>query len=398
MIPLTHTVAVRASRLILLTVASGLMLSACNKPAPPPPPPPQVDVAQVIERRVQEWDEYTGRIQAVENVDVRPRVSGYIDQVAFSEGKQVKEGDLLFLLDPRPYKAEYDKVNAELVRSKTALELAGVELQRVQKLKASGAVSAEELDERLSALHQAEANVASAKAALDAVTLNLSFTRVTSPITGRVGRAEVTRGNLVTGGMNGGTLLTSVVSTDPVYVYFEADENAYLHYGQLARSGERPSSRDVKNPVELGLADEAGYPHRGYMDFVDNQLNPQTGTMRGRAVFDNKEDLFTPGLFARIRLLGTGEYPAILIEDRAIGTDQNQKFVLVVAPNNKSEYRPVKLGRLIDGLRVVRQGLKAGEIVVVNGLQRVRPGTEVKPTRITMGAPDAPAAPTPPTS
>ena len=349
------------------------------------PPPPQVSVAKVLERRVKDWDEFTGRLQAVETVEIRPRVSGYIDRVAFTEGGQVKSGDLLFVIDPRPYQAEADRAAADLKRYKTSLDLARIELARVQRLKDSGAVSEEELDERKSTVAQAEANSAGSAAALEAARLNLNFTRVTSPIAGRVSRAEVTRGNLVTGGTNGGTLLTSVVSMDPMYLYFEGDEQAYLRYGQMARSGERPSSRDAENPVRVGLANEEGFPHTGKVDFVDNQLNPQTGTIRARAVLDNKDGVYTPGMFARVQLLGSSEYSAILIDDRAVNTDQNQKYVFVLGANNQVEYRRIKLGRVIDGLRIVREGLKAGEVIVVNGAQRVHPGITVTPQTVTMG-------------
>jgi RND family efflux transporter MFP subunit len=350
------------------------------------PQPPQVSVAKVLERRVKDWDEFTGRLQAVETVEIRPRVSGYIDKVAFTEGSQVKSGDLLFIIDPRPYRAETDRAAADLKRYKTSLDLARIELTRVQRLKDSGAVSEEELDERRSTVAQAEANSAGAAAALEAATLNLNFTRVTSPITGHVSRAEVTRGNLVTGGSNGGTLLTSVVSMDPMYLYFEGDEQSYLRYSQMARNGERPSSRDAANPVRVGLANEEGFPHTGKVDFVDNQLNPQTGTIRARAVLDNKDGLYTPGMFARVQLLGSSEYSAILIEDRAVNTDQNQKYVLLLGANNQVEYRGIKLGRVIDGLRIVREGLKAGDVIVVNGAQRAHPGVTVTPQTVTMGA------------
>jgi len=371
------------------------VLTACGRAQGPqsPPPPPQVSVAQVLEKRVKDWDEFTGRLQAVETVEIRPRVSGYIDKVAFTEGGQVKRGDLLFIIDPRPYKAEYDRANADLRRFKTALDLGRIELTRVQRLKDSGAVSQEELDERKSTVAQAEANVGGAEAALEAAALNLNFTRVTSPIDGRASRAEVTRGNLVTGGSNGGTLLSSVVSLDPIYLYFDADEQSYLRYTKMARDGERPSSRDRGNPVQVGLANEEGFPHSGTMDFVDNQLNSQTGTIRARAVLPNKDGQFTPGLFARVQLLGSSEYSAILIEDRAVNTDQNQKYVLVLGANNVIEYRRVKLGRVIDGLRVVRDGLKPGDVVVVNGSQRVHPGMTVTPQKVVMGADTAtPAA------
>jgi RND family efflux transporter MFP subunit len=372
-----------------------LVLGGCSKGGgPQSAPPPQVSVAQVLEKRVKDWDEFTGRLQAVETVEIRPRVSGYIDKVAFTEGSQVKRGDLLFVIDPRPYQAEYDRAAADVKRYKTALELARIELVRVQRLKDSGAVSEEELDERKSTTAQAEANVAGAEAALETASLNLSFTRVTSPIDGKVSRAEVTRGNLVTGGINGGTLLSSVVSMNPIYLYFDADEQSYLRYTHTAHSGVGPSSNAAQNPVQVGLANEEGFPHAGTVDFVDNQLNPQTGTIRARAVLQNKDGLFTPGLFARVQLLVSGEYSAILIEDRAVNTDQSQKYVLVLGPNNQIEYRKVTLGRVIDGLRVVREGLKPGDVIVVNGAQRVHPGVTVTPQRVTMGTDSSEAAAT----
>jgi RND family efflux transporter MFP subunit len=359
-------------------------IAGCGKSGgPAAPPPPQVSVAQVLEKRVKDWDEFTGRLQAVETVEIRPRVSGYIDKVAFTEGSLVKRGTLLFVIDPRPYQAEYDRAAADLKRFKTALDLGRIELVRVQRLKESGAVSEEDLDERKSTVAQAEANAAGSQAALEAAALNLNFTKVSSPIDGRVSRAEVTRGNLVTGGTNGGTLLSSVVSMDPIYIYFDADEQSYLRYSQ--------NSHDSGKPVQVGLANEDGFPHTGTVDFVDNQLNPQTGTIRARAVLQNKDGRFTPGLFARVQLLGNEEYSAILIDDRAVNTDQNQKYVLLLGANNQIEYRKVKLGRVIDGLRVVREGLKAGDVVVVNGAQRVHPGVTVTPQKVTMGA-TAPAA------
>jgi RND family efflux transporter MFP subunit len=353
-----------------------------------------VTVAKVISKRIKDWDEYTGRFQAVDTVEVRPRTSGYIEQVLFREGQPVKKDDVLVIIDPRPYQADYDRARAGLELAKSQQELAKLEAARVQKLKDSGAVSREELDERLSSLNQQQASVAAAKAALDNAALQLSFTKVRAPFDGRASRAEVTRGNLVTGGNNGGTLLTTVVSVDPIYVYFEGDENAYLHYNELARQGQRPSSRDARNPVRVGLANEQGFPHEGYMDFVDNQLDVHTGTIRARAVLENKQSQFTPGMFARVQLLGSGEYDAILIEDRAVGTDQSQSFVLVLGPENKLEYRAIQPGRLVDGMRIVRQGLKPGDVVVVSGLQRVRPGAQVKPNMTTMGAPAADATTT----
>jgi RND family efflux transporter MFP subunit len=361
-------------------------LVGCSGASNTAPPPPEVMVAQVLQQKLIDWDEYTGRFQAIDTVEVRPRVSGYIDRVLFSEGKAVKKGETLIVIDPRPYQADYDRAKAELALAKAQRELAGLEAERVHKLKDSGAVSQEEYDERVSALHQQEASVAAAQAAFNSAELNLSFTKVEAPVDGVASRAEITRGNLVTGGNNGGTLLTTIVSTDPMYVYFEGDEHAYLRYQELARAGQRQSSRNFANPVRIGLANEEGFPHQGHMDFVDNQLNARTGTIRGRAVIDNKDGLFTPGMFARVQLLGTGARDVILVEERAIGTDQTQNFVLVLGAENKVEYRAVQLGRALQGLRIVSKGLAAGDVIVINGLQRVRPGTPVTPKKVTMGA------------
>ena len=375
------------ARRAALLVAIATSLAGCGGAQNQAPPPPEVMVAQVLHQKIVDWDEYTGRFQAIDTVEVRPRVSGYIDRVLFREGQAVKKGEPLIVIDPRPYQADFDRAKANLALAKAQRELATLEADRVHKLKDSGAVSQEELDERVSALHQQDASVAAAQAAFDAAALNLSFTNVTAPIDGQASRAEVTRGNLVTGGNNGGTLLTTIVSTDPMYVYFEGDEHAYLRYNELARAGERKSSREFANPVRVGLANEDGFPHEGRMDFVDNQLNVRTGTIRARAILDNKDRLFTPGLFARVQLLGASERDAVLIEERAIGTDQTQNFVLVLGADNKVEYRPVQLGRGLKGLRIVNKGLNPGDTIVVNGLQRVRPGMQVAPKRTTMGLP-----------
>jgi RND family efflux transporter MFP subunit len=347
---------------------------------------PQVSVAEALARDVTEWDEFTGRLEAVESVEVRPRVTGYIESVNFNEGSVVRKGDLLFVIDPRPYRAELSKAEAELQRAIARSELAATDQTRSEKLLDIKAVSREEYDQRVNASREARASVDAARAAVDAARLNLEFTRITSPIAGRVSKAIVTAGNLVTGGSNAATLLTTVVSIDPIYVTFEGDEQVYLKYSELARRGDRSSSRDVANPVLMELANEQGFPHRGAMTFVDNQIDPRTGTIRARASFDNKDGYLTPGLFARVKLLGHNSYKAVLVDDRAIGTDQSQKFVFVVDAENKVSYRSVKIGRLTDGLRIVQQGLSPGEIVVVNGLQRVQPGAVVAPERIAMDA------------
>jgi RND family efflux transporter MFP subunit len=346
-------------------------------------PPPQVTVAAALSRKVTEFDEFTGRFEAVERVEVRPRVSGYISSVNFRDGDEVRKGDVLFVIDPRPYVAERDKARAQLAQARSQLALAKSERERATKLLGQHAISQEEFDTRTAGNEQAQASVEGAQAALDSAALNLEFTRVTAPITARISRALVTSGNYVASGV---TPLTTLVSLDPIYVTFDGDEQAYLRYSKLARASARGASQDAtRNPVVVGLANESGYPHQGTLVFIDNALDPATGTIHSRALLENHERLFTPGLFARIRLLDSAQHDAVLVNDSAIGTDQTVRYVLVVGASNKVEYRPVQLGPVIDGLRVVQSGLTAGETVVVNGLQRVRPGAQVQPHRVAMG-------------
>ena len=353
----------------------------CRAAAPAAPPPPEITIAEVPARDITEWDEVSGRFEAVDQVDVRPRVSGYLRRVAFAEGKEVRKGDVLFEIDPRPYQAELARAEAALDQARSSAALAGRDVERARRLVDVKAISQEEFDGRVSAAAQGSASVRGAEATVASAKLNLEWTVVRAPISGRVSRAEVTEGNLVQAGPPGATLLTTVMSLDPIYVYFESDEQTYLKYSAMARAGSRPSSRDAKSPVFLGLANEDGqFPHQGYVDFLDNQLNPQTGTIRTRAVFSNRDRLFTPGLFARLRLAGSGQYRATVVLDRAIGTDQNKKFVLVVKPDSTVEYRPIRIGRLVDEYRVVTGGLTPGERIVINGLQRVRPGMKAAPT------------------
>jgi RND family efflux transporter MFP subunit len=325
-------------------------------------------------------------------------VSGYLQEVKFEEGRDVKKGDVLFVIDPRPYQAELDRALAEVERSRTAAQLAKADLGRAEKLLASRAMSQEEYDTRNAARVSAEAAVKASEAAVAVARLNLSYTRVTSPIDGRVGRAEVTLGNLVSGGQGGAaTRLTSVVSLSPMFAYFEAAEQNYLKYMDLARSGERPLSREHANPVFMAVGNETEYKHEGYMDFVDNRVDAGTGTLLGRAVFPNPDRYLVPGMFVRVRLIGTSKYKGPLINDRAIATDQDRRFVLVVGQDGKVEYRAITTGPVFEGLRVVRDGLKPGEQIIVNGLQRVRPGMTVKPRIVPMegegAAPPPPAAP-----
>lgn len=370
----------------LAAVLAAAVLGACSRAEPQmaPPPLPAVSVAAVIERDVAEWDEFSGRLEAVERVDIRPRVNGYLQTIHFKQGAEVKKGELLFTIDPRPYQAELARAEAALAGARTRAGLARTELARAERLLGDNAIAKREYDERVAAQGDTDASIRAAEAAVQTARLNLEFTQVRSPIGGRVSKAEVTVGNLVVGDGPNPTQLTSVVSQDPIYVSFEGDEQVYLKYVAMARSGERPSSRRAPNPVYMGLGNEEGFPHKGYMEFVDNQLDPQTGTIRARALFENKDGRFTPGLFARLKLIGSGTYRAVLIDDKAVGTDQSKKFVLVLGPENKVTYRPVTLGPMVDGLRVVKEGLKEGELIVVNGLQRVKPGAAVTPQTVPM--------------
>jgi len=379
----SHTV-VRRDRRLLAPLAVIVLAAGCVQTSaqPGPPPPPQVTVASVIERDVTEWDEFTGRLQAVDSVEVRPRVSGLIAAVRFQEGAIVRRGDPLFEIDPRPFQAEVDRLRAELARARATGQRAASELQTAEKLRAENAIAKEEHDRRAAFAQESTAQSAAVEAALRAAELNLEFTKVTSPIDGRVGRAIVTEGNLVSSGPGEATLLTTVVSLDPVYAYFDADEQIFLKYtgaagpkGPALREGRRGSQLAIR----MALANDEGFPRSGHLDFVDNQLDGATGTIRGRAVFRNSDGQLTPGLFVRLRLAGTASYRGLLIEDRAVGTDLSKKFVYVVGPKNEIQYRGVTLGPIVDGLRVVRTGLEAGESVVVNGLQRVRPGVQVTP-------------------
>ncbi len=388
--------------------AVALTMAACEKkdgaggnPAGGPPMmATDVSASQVVKKQITEWDEFTGRIEAKETVEIRPRVGGYLKQVHFAEGKLVEKGQLLFSIDDREYRAALDSAQANLLRARARAERADTELSRSNKLLVAKAVSAEEVAARKSEVLQALADVRGAEAAVTQARLNLEFTRITSPISGRIGVALVRPGNLLAPGTS---VLTSVVSLTPVYVYFEGDERTYLKYQSMARAGERPSSRDAQNPVRMGLANEDGYPHEGYMDMVDNQLNPQTGSIRARAVFDNKDGVFTPGLFARIQLLGSGSREALLIHDRAILTDQNRKFVYVVSKDNQAVRKDIEIGTQADGLRIVTSGLDGTEQVVVNGTNKIFfPGAPVKALPVPMDNPDfqpappaQPSAPTP---
>jgi len=387
-----------SAAVILATLAAGRVVTARGDPAPGAPPLPQVTVAAAIGREVTDWDEFTGHLESVDMVEVRPRVSGFVERVAFTEGAEVHKGDVLFVIDPRPYEAEVERAEANLAETQTRLELARTEVTRAQRLVAAQAISRQEFDERTSASAEGDASVQAARAALRTARLNLEWTTVRAPISGRVGRAQVTPGNLVQAGVSNAPPLTTVVSLDPIYVSFDGDEQTYLKDLGLAPSATaRGSAHPVQRTVYMGLANEEGYPHKGHIDFVDNRLDPVAGTIRARAVFANPDHRLTPGLFARIKLVGSHTYAATLIRDDAVGTDQDRKFVFVLKPDNTVDYRAITLGPLSNGLRVVKQGLKPGERVVVNGLQRVRAGVKVKATLTSMVAdtldPAAPSSP-----
>ncbi len=389
-------------RTVLGLYLLGVLVAACNEPAGSPEPAmpeaPAVSVAQVVVKEVTEWDEFTGHIEAVETVEIRPRVAGYIERLGFREGAEIEKGDVLFVIDQRAFKAELMRAEADLARAEARSQLARAQIARARRLVAKRVISEDQFDERLAADAQATADIRAARAALAVAELNLEYTEVRSPIAGRAGRAMVRPGNLVSGGemIPDATLLTTVVSLDPVHVYFECDEASYLRYGALARSGARPSSREAPNAVYVGLAGEDGFPHEGTMDFVDNRLDPETGTIRARAVLANRERHFTPGLFARVKLLGSGRFSALLVDDKAILTDQDRKYVYALGSGNTAERRDVKLGRIVDGLRVVIEGLKAGDTIIVHGVQKVFfPGMPVAPESIAMGDPPPPPAPPP---
>jgi RND family efflux transporter MFP subunit len=357
-----------------LPVALALFTSGCGRaessaPAGPPPAPP-VTVAAAVSGQVKDWDEFTGRFEAIQHVELRPRVSGYIERVAFTEGSEVHKGDLLFAIDPRPYQATLNHAQADLALAKTRSTLAASQSQRAQRLLSQHAISQEEHDQRVSEESQAGASIAAAQAAVETAHLDLEFTRVTSPIDGRVSRAIVTAGNYVTAGS---TTLTSVVSLNPIYVSFDGDEQRYLRYQQKAIGAGHAAG------VEVGLEGEDGFPHHGQVNFVDNAMDATTGTIHLRAVLDNADRRFVPGLMARVRLPGSEDYAAVLVPDVAVGTDQDKRFVLVVGQDGTVEYRPVELGSISQGLRVVHDGLKPGERVIVSGQARARPGSKVSP-------------------
>lgn len=355
--------------LTVLTLTFGALAifsSGCSHPASQQDPSPTaVTVAPVKQKEIVEWSEFTGRTEPVDSVEIRPRTSGYIQEVRFQSGQLVKKGDVLFVIDPRLYQATFDQRKAEYDQAKS-------EADRTDMLLANNAISAEEAGER-------KARCEEAKAALDAARLDLEFTEVRAPIDGRVSRALLTEGNYVSGNAGSASLLTTMVSVNPVYVYADIDEDTLLKFNELANSKKLDTTADGKIPVELELADEDNFPHQGYIESFDNKLDPDTGSILLRSVFPNDDGRIVPGLFARIRIPLSERHNALLIDERAIGTDQANKYVLTLTSSNTVQYQAVELGPLFDGKRVVRSGLEAGEIIVVNGMARVRPGMPVTP-------------------
>jgi len=346
-------------------------MTSCSQPADAqagPPPAAPVSVSPAVQRPVADSEEFSGRLEATEYVEIRPRISGTIDKVHFVDGASVKKGDLLFTIDPRPFEAEVARAQSQLESTKARFELARSELARGEKLLNSKAISRQEVDQLSSGSRTSQADIQGAEAALRVARLNLEYTQVRAPIGGRLSRANITAGNLV----NDQTVMTSIAGVAKVYAYFDGSEQTFLRLQSAKAGGKAPI-------VRLGLANEQGYPHQGQLDFIDNRLNPQTGAIRLRASFDNANGQFTPGLAAKLLMQSTTAADAVLVPERAIGTDQSKKVVYVVGSDGHPQVREVKLGALMDGMRVVQGGVKPGENVVVEGLQRIQPGAPVAP-------------------
>ena len=361
---------------------AALVLASCGEKqqaqAPGAAPPPSVSVANPVEKKVVEWDEYTGRFESVDTVEVRARISGVLNEVKFTDGAVVKKGDLLFVIDPRPFQRVLDRDRAALQGAKVQVEFTQKDLERARPLMANSTISQQVFDQRNQAVKTAEANVLSAEASVRSAELDVEFTQIRAPITGRISRKLISEGNFITGGSGSGTLLTTIVSTDPIYFYFDISEADFLKYKRLLEQGKRPSSRETANPIEVGLQGDTGFPIKGQMNFVDNRIDSATGSLRERATFQNPNGNLLPGLFARARVIGSGEYTAILLPDAAIATDQSNRFVFVVADDGAVSAKPVTLGPIIDGLRVIRTGVTPTDWVIVNGVQRARKGIKVK--------------------
>ncbi len=375
--------------LVLGVVAAALLGAAgCAREATAaaaPPPPPAVDVARPVVREVVEWDEYTGRLAPAEQVEVRARVGGVVDAIHFTDGQLVERGDLLFVIDPRPFQAALAAADAEVRRLEARLALASNELERGVRLVRGSAISVEEHDARAKAVDEAAAALDGARARREQARLDVEFTEVRAPMAGRTSRHLVSVGNLVSGGTSGATLLTTIVSLD-VHAYFDVDEQAFLRYARLGMTGERASSRDAPTPVQVSLADAPDERLEGAVDFLESHLDARTGTLRQRAVLQGRDPRLLPGVFVRVRLPGAGPRMAVLVPDQAVGADQTRRFVYVVDAAGVASIREVTPGRVVDGLRVIREGLRGDETIVVRGLQRVRPGAAVTPEPVELAS------------
>src|SRR5437762_2534903 len=359
---------------VLLTAAG------CKKSSAPPQTPLPVNVVTAVEKEVNEWDEFTGRLEAVESVEIRPRVSGYITEIHFEAGAIIKKGDLLYVIDPRPYQADFDRAAAEVERMQAQEKLAQIELDRAKELRAKNTISASEFDQKAATYQGASAATASAVAAKNAAALNLEFTQIKSPIDGRVSDARITLGNLVQPGAGPENVLTTVVSVDPIYAKVDADENAILKYVKLSEQGKRVSARTAKIPGWIELGNETDFPHEGVIDFVDNRLDPGTGTIRARIVLKNwNHNFITPGFSVRVRVAGATPYRAALVADKVISSQQGLKYAFVVKPDNTIERRTLETGTIFEGKRIVKRGLKDGEKVVATRLQLLQGGMSVTP-------------------
>lgn len=352
--------------------------------------PPSVPVSRPLVRQVSDWDEFTGRFAATEEVQIRARASGYLTQIHFKDGQMVKEGDLLFTIDPRPAQAAVQAAQASLAESQATLDVAQTELDRATQLLRTQAVPEATYDQRRATVRRSEAQLLMAQANLLRAQLDLEYTHVRAPFSGRIDRHYVSVGNLVS---SDATLLSNLVTLAPIHFLFDVDQAAHLRYTRATERGERPSSRDAPNPVRLQLADETGFPHEGRVDFMSNQADQATGTIRARALLENDRLLFLPGVFGRVQLLSSAPYEAVMLPDDAIGTDQSRRFAYVLNGENVPEQKQVELGRLIDGLRVIRSGVGAEDVVVVGGLQRVRPGQRVTPREQPINAPKPASSP-----
>ena len=381
-----------ASRALVLVAALGLA-SACDEggvadraDAQASRPPPPVDVATPLIKEITEWDEYTGQFEAVESVEIRARVSGYLEEVHFRDGQVVEKGDLLYVIDRRPFEAELARAKAAEQRALAELNLADIQLKRGEELVKRRVISIDELDTRSASRAVAAADVVAAQADIRLAELNLSFAEIKAPLTGRISDTTVDVGNLISGGTADSTLLTTIVSLDPIYFVFDASEADSLRYRRLSQQGRRPSSRENPNPVFVRLMDETNWTRYGEMNFVDNRQDPNSGTMRARAVFPNPDHLLTPGLFGRLRLIGSSEYEAMLLPDAAILSDQSRKIVMTVDEAGLVAAKMIELGPISDGLRIVRSGLSPDDRVVVRGVQRARPGQPVTAATVTISS------------